>query len=158
MYIRKFKRCPSCNTRKRRDEFSTRTKSTDGLQRVCKECNKSYYHANRDRHIAKSTEWKQANWNKHLANNRASAKRCQARANEYAAYRRAAIRQATPAWVDRTKVLMVYKKARDLGLTVDHIVPLISSTVCGLHCWENLQLLDKSLNSSKQNLMWPDMP
>ncbi|MCK9371202.1 hypothetical protein M0R04_14920 [Candidatus Dojkabacteria bacterium] len=65
--------------------------------------------------------------------------------------------QATPIWYEKTKVELIYTKAKEwskiLGcdLQVDHIVPLNSKLVCGLHCWSNLQLLDKPLNGSKRN-------
>lgn len=61
-----------------------------------------------------------------------------------------------PPWFEYEKVLLVYKKAQQYGFDVDHIVPIKSKTVCGLHCWDNLQLLDKSLNSKKGNHEYPN--
>lgn len=41
---------------------------------------------------------------------------------------------------------------------VDHIVPLQSNLVSGLHCAANLQLLPQTENYRKGNRVWPDMP
>ena len=78
--------------------------------------------------------------------------------NALLAKRRAAKLQATPSWFEKNLVKTVYLKAKEWGFEVDHIVPLQGKTVCGLHCWANLQLLDSSLNSGKKNYYWPDMP
>jgi hypothetical protein len=67
-------------------------------------------------------------------------------------------RKAMPPWAEKESISLVYKKAKEYGWTVDHIVPLQSKLVCGLHVWRNLQLMDKPLNQSKSNLHWPDMP
>jgi hypothetical protein len=47
---------------------------------------------------------------------------------------------------------------RPLNHDVDHIVPLTSKFVCGLHCEANLQYLPSRVNQSKKNRYWPDMP
>lgn len=41
---------------------------------------------------------------------------------------------------------------------VDHVVPLLSDKVCGLHKWTNFAVIPASVNRSKQNRYWPDMP
>lgn len=40
-----------------------------------------------------------------------------------------------------------------MDLVVDHIIPINprDTSVCGLHCWDNLQLLDRNLNSEKHD-------
>lgn len=65
---------------------------------------------------------------------------------------------ATPAWAELDKIKIVYRKARELGMHVDHIVPIKHPLVCGLHVWSNLQVLDPHINLSKRNLDWPDSP
>jgi hypothetical protein len=41
---------------------------------------------------------------------------------------------------------------------VDHIVPLVNRLVCGLHVEHNLRVVPASVNWSKNNRYWPDMP
>lgn len=79
------------------------------------------------------------------------------------AKRRAKKHLATPAWSDADAVAGMYELAalfRKTGLRieVDHIVPLQSELVCGLHTHDNLQLLAESENARKGNRVWPDMP
>ena len=67
-------------------------------------------------------------------------------------------KRAIPEWFEREKIKIVFEKAREFGLEVDHVVPLKSNLVCGLHCWHNLQLLNKADNIRKLNRYWVDMP
>jgi len=70
---------------------------------------------------------------------------------------------ATPAWSNRNKVLEVYEQARKISeLTgvqhhVDHVVPLTSKLVCGLHNEFNLRVIPATDNLKKHNRTWPDM-
>jgi hypothetical protein len=74
------------------------------------------------------------------------------------ARKKLAKRNAVPRWYDANSVAKVYAKAREFGFEVDHIVPINSKIVCGLHVHANLQLLDRPLNASKSNRHWPDHP
>lgn len=60
-------------------------------------------------------------------------------------------RRHMPPWADIRKILAVYAEARRLGLTVDHIVPLLGENVCGLHVHYNLRTVTRSVNSAKGN-------
>lgn len=72
--------------------------------------------------------------------------------------------QATPSWADRESVMAFYREAARLTLStgvehqVDHIVPLVSKLVCGLHTHTNMQILIKSDNVKKGNRKWPGHP
>jgi len=54
-------------------------------------------------------------------------------------------------------MLTVYRRA-GIEAHVDHIVPLQSKLVCGLHTPDNLTVLLARENISKGNRVWPDMP
>ena len=77
----------------------------------------------------------------------------------YKAKRRSTELKATPPWANHDAIRAYYTLAAAVpGTHVDHIVPLVSELVCGLHCETNLQLLPASENMSKGNRKWPDMP
>lgn len=70
---------------------------------------------------------------------------------------------AIPAWADLKAMEAIYEAARAMTMItmikheVDHIVPLKSKLVCGLHCEANMQILTKRTNVQKGNRVWPDM-
>lgn len=80
------------------------------------------------------------------------------------AERRAMELKATPAWANDFFIAEAYHLARLRSQAtgyqwhVDHIVPLKSPLVCGLHVEHNLQVIPASVNVSKKNRHWPDMP
>jgi hypothetical protein len=71
------------------------------------------------------------------------------------------IYRATPSWLDcdqHREIRKIYKRARKHGLSVDHIVPLSSPLVCGLHVPWNLQIMPPLENMNKSNTFWPNCP
>jgi hypothetical protein len=78
--------------------------------------------------------------------------------------RRSLKMNATPAWADQFIISEIYDLAdlrtcaTGINWQVDHIVPLKSAIVCGLHCEANLRVVTAFENSSKGNRWWPDMP
>ena len=72
------------------------------------------------------------------------------------ARRRASKRHQTPGWVNHERINEIYRIAavrRRNGedVHVDHVIPLQSGTVCGLHVHNNLQIIPASVNRSKSN-------
>ena len=56
-----------------------------------------------------------------------------------------------PAWQPTKQIADFYEMASDLGLEVDHIIPLQGENVCGLNVMSNLRLLSSEKNGAKQN-------
>ena len=102
---------------------------------------KQHYQKNRDDVLIRVSKYQKENRSK-----------CNAIFKKY----KSAKLQAIPEWFEKDKIEKVYDKAKEFNMHVDHIVPLQSKEVCGLHCWHNLQLLDQSLNCAKGNYYWPE--
>jgi hypothetical protein len=110
---------------------------------------KRWQAANPDKMRAFKDKWKAENPHKVAAD---GARRSAAKLN------------ATPAWSSQASINNYYTIAAfltaELGVPfeVDHIVPLRSQVVCGLHAHTNLSISLASWNRSKSNRWWPDMP
>lgn len=110
---------------------------------------KSYRATHREQIKAKDDRW--------IANNRD-------RHNAKGAYWRAARHRATTAWSNKFFIGEAYSLAmlrtKMLGFPwhVDHVVPLKSSLVCGLHVEHNLAVIPGKENCRKRNWHWPDEP
>jgi hypothetical protein len=99
---------------------------------------------------------------------RAWSKRNLDKARSTNASRRAKKNSATPDWarseidsfVTKEMFNLASLRTKKTGMVwhVDHIVPLKSKIVCGLHCSANLQVIPALINQSKGNRIWPDMP
>lgn len=76
-------------------------------------------------------------------------------------------RQLLTAWPDwcaddrRFKIIYAEcarRRARGEKVSVDHIVPIMSKFVCGLHVPWNLQIITEKEQNIKSNTCWPDNP
>lgn len=144
---------------------------------ICMECNrvkyKSWLSKNRERKNKADKNWREENRDRHLESarawkdenkelNRKIVKDWRIENHShiisYNASKRARCRMATPSWYDGKEVSAIYKDAKSKSMEVDHIIPLNSDFVCGLHFQGNMQLLTKRENAKKKNYYWPDMP
>lgn len=138
-------------------------------QRLWKANNPEAYaqsRARRDPEKGKAAQrrWRQKNLDRERRRAALWAKENPAAAALLAASRRAAVRKACPKWADKGRMLDVYRSAQamtsETGIEhqVDHIVPIVSARVCGLHVPANLRVMSASANAAKGNRHWPDMP
>lgn len=122
----------------------------------------------RSKEAFRSPEKRAAKWAKWYAKNQEHVKKSR-EANrpihaERQRLRNARRSHATPSWADRDAIRAIYvaaaaiTKQQGVRHHVDHIVPLKSRLVCGLHVEHNLQILSASANAKKSNRVWPDMP
>ena len=143
---------------------------------LCVACNrensKACYLANPAKRVAEAKAWAEKNkahdaylrkLRKQTPKYKEAAKRWQqiseVRAKHTARVRARQLRtvQAMPAWVDKTELTKIYEQCCRLTdmigvkYSVDHIVPITHSLVCGLHVPWNLQILPAWQNSAKSN-------
>jgi hypothetical protein len=105
-------------------------------------------------------EWKKNNPEKVKLSSKKSRQKNKASRNANTAKRRAARVDRTPNWITDDDLFLIKEayalaelrtKTTGIEWHVDHIVPLLGSTVSGLHCSENLQVIPAKHNLSKQN-------
>lgn len=118
----------------------------------------------KDKQSAAHKRWRSKNIEAERDRIAAWAKANSEKAAANAASRRAARKQAIPMWANRFFIGETYDLARVRSLAfgmrhvVDHIVPLVSPLVCGLHVESNLRVITEAENATKGNRYWPHMP
>lgn len=132
----------------------------------CKECDyealKQWRKNNREKDRAWSRQWSENNRERHRARTRRWEQDNPDKARAKNAKRRALKRQAVPPWASLPEIQKHYAHAQalnamlpDCRFEVDHIFPLKSDFLCGLHTESNLMVLEASQNASKKNQWWP---
>jgi len=172
--------CTKCLLPKDSNQFGKSSANKSGKRPECKQCRKlenAEWRKNNPEYYKKykiscqkrdRTEYKKQYYqlNKEIIINK-SLLRAKKFPEEYAkrAMHRIALKiNATPKWASHEDINFIYKQSKVLSeingevFHVDHIVPLKSNIVCGLHVENNLQILSASENIKKSNRIWPDMP
>jgi hypothetical protein len=160
-----MKICSKCKESKPFESFNKNKAQKDGYEYYCKICLKEI---RKDKSAAYSKKYRLNNLELRILSDRLqSLKYRKAHPEKFAAAnakRRAVHKKATPKWINTKVVEDYYLRAKTWSKLsgefwqVDHIVPLQSKLVCGLHCEQNLTILSKSVNVIKNNRYWPDMP
>lgn len=148
------KQCRECKNKKKRewnknnkDKKRAMDKRWQQLNKKCmRETQKRWNQRHPDRRRKMNERWKKENPGK---------------ATAIIAKRRAIKKKALAPWADLETIKIFYDEAKRLSKKtgilheVDHIYPLQSKYMCGLHVENNLQILTKAENSSKNNRIWP---
>lgn len=120
--------------------------------------------SNKAKAAERSRAWAAAHPEAMKENLRAFRRRNPGSGNALAAAYKARKKSRQPKWANEFFVAEAYSlatlrsKITGISWHVDHIVPLKSKLVCGLHCEQNLRVIRGSLNCAKGNRVWPDMP
>jgi hypothetical protein len=133
----------------------------DNKDKVAKH-NATYRKKNLDKVKELRVVWAAANPNNVKKNQTKYRKKNLGKYANNEAKRRAKQYQATPSWADTFMIEEIYHLAslrtQLLGYPweVDHIIPLQSKYVCGLHVESNLQVIPRKQNRSKGNKLLGD--
>lgn len=163
-----MKVCSLCKESKEVSFFYRMETTKDKLHPYCKICikekNAKYYKKNTSSCSLNTMLWKKNNRERTRELNSKSRKNNLASLANKEARRRATKKKATPSWANEFFIQEIYHlsnlRTRTTGVSweVDHIVPLNSKLVCGLHVENNLQVIPESYNRRKSNIYWPNMP
>lgn len=177
-----MKLCKRCGLEKiDADFYFNRSRNT--LAYCCKQCTKlgvlkwnaenpekakarelRYRESHRKEIAARTAKWYSLNKKRNNENTLNWYKEHKHRGAEKRAKYRATQAMATPTWANSFFIREAYHLAQlrtkifGFKWSVDHIIPLKSKIVCGLHVENNLQVIPAIKNSVKGNRTWPDMP
>lgn len=121
---------------------------------------KRTYEIHKEKKIAYVIEWQRANKEKSAAKRKRWYEANKEKSFARSAIYRASKRNACPPWLSESmkqQIEEIYAEARKISNEsgvmheVDHIIPLKSDVVCGLHVPWNLQVISQFKNRNKRN-------
>lgn len=161
-----MKRCCRCKQTRPLFDFNRNRANADQLSKQCKPC-RVEIRAEYNRKHAEKIRAQQAQYRARThEQQRARLRRHYESKRSYYILKARARHDQTrrvPPWADMAQIERIYALAnacRRAGIDchVDHIVPLKSDLVCGLHVQDNLAITQREDNARKSNRWWPDMP
>lgn len=144
--------------RKEHREYARKNKESNSARGI------AWAKANKEIHAERAAKWRKDNSEKALSFTRNWALNNPHICAERESKKRLINKKATPKWANKFFITEAYhlSKLREISTGfkwhVDHIVPMVSNIVCGLHTIENLMVIPATLNMSKGNRYWQDMP
>lgn len=155
--------CKDCG---REQDIKRRRRYDENNPTHRKEYDRKYYKRNKTKIKKRTALWFENNYVKKRQHDKVYGKKWRqenvSKRRAYDAKRRATLLQATPKWFEKEIVDSIYEECHLIEIClgvkyeVDHIVPLISEVVCGLHCKDNLQIITKKENLQKLNKLCLD--
>jgi hypothetical protein len=138
-----------------------RVKSSTCIECVA-EYRARYYQENKEKEHARQNEWRRNNPEKVSSHDAKWYAANKDKKLADVAKRDAIELSASPKWdaeLNEFCARQAYALAKLRGeitgfqWDVDHMIPLRARNVCGLHCWNNLQVIPAAINRSKQGKM-----
>jgi hypothetical protein len=120
----------------------------------------SYYQRNKDALAEKSKAYREKNGDVVRARVRAWSAENQHRRTALQQKRKANKMRAVPvwhgelddlAWVEAADLVRLRRASTGTDWASDHMIPLAGRSACGLHVWNNCQVIPWALNQSKNN-------
>jgi hypothetical protein len=163
------RRCPKCKAIANRQWIAANPQRMSELRRNWVVANlerqrktvNNWRTLNADRYRESKRNWSKNNIEKQRESIRKWRTANLDKTNASVAKRRAKKKQAVAAWANHVLIKKMYAECCELTKTtgirhhVDHIYPLKSDWLCGLHVENNLQILTETENTSKGNRIWP---
>lgn len=147
-------RCQCC----RADDAARSNKNHHAKRKIKLSKMREYYATNKERENSRAKAWKDANRERIAAYQRSvSDKRSTAES-----MRRARKQNASPPWFGEFDLFVLeeafslcIERQKETGIDwhVDHMIPLQAKKACGLHVWNNIQVIPATINVRKHNRM-----
>lgn len=125
--------------------------------------NTEKYYARTEGKVTRNCKTEEESKERHKATRRAYRKKKPYIFNYTRSMRNKQQKLATPKWANKKAIREMYRissqrtKSTGVSHEVDHMVPIKSPYVCGLHTEANLDVLTEVANQTKGNRWWPDM-